>query len=277
MNLHLARKLQKLHEYCSILQYFLKSIVKTIMLGSSTACRIFNDCHSPNSNFSFRGPDRAWWASTAYQSTESAPYKTVLVCNPASIHGELFFFAPGTAIKRYFLLHLQCRQFVLLPTVAVPGNTILWHYLFFAALPESILDGIPVKRGWIVAPFPWGSSPLPHPASSRFVRVTVLVSTGYSQWSWFLQLKHYNMFSQSGETQCPREVILVLLCRINDFRTNVMSFVATFVSFTTEESKYLCKYFINSSVLAHQLIFCYDMLVIWGKYIFITTVQLSEF
>lgn len=56
-----------------------------------------------------------------------------------------------------------------------------------------------------------------------------------------------------------------------------MSFVATFVSFTTAESKYLWKYFINSSILACQLIFNYDKLVIWGKYIFITTIQLSEF
>lgn len=66
MNLYLHRKLQKLfwnilHEYHSILHYFLKSVVKHIMLGSSTACRIFSDCHSPSSNFSFRGADRLYW------------------------------------------------------------------------------------------------------------------------------------------------------------------------------------------------------------------------
>jgi len=98
-----------------ILQYFLKSVVKHIMLGSSTAYRIFSGCHSPSSNFAFRGADR----QTAYQPTESAQCKTVLVCNPASIHAELFSFAPGTAVKGYFLLHLQRRQFSLLPSVVV--------------------------------------------------------------------------------------------------------------------------------------------------------------
>lgn len=66
MNLHLDRTLQKLfwniwHEYHFILQYFLKSVVKHIMLGNSTACRIFNGCHSPSSYFSFRGADRLYW------------------------------------------------------------------------------------------------------------------------------------------------------------------------------------------------------------------------
>lgn len=127
MKLHLARKLQKLlwnilHEYCSILQYFLKSIVKAIMLGSSTACRILNDCHSPSSNFSFMGADGLYWLGEPALHTSLLNQLGIglfwYVTQQASLL-ELFLFAPGTAIKRYFLLHLQCRQFVLLPTVVV--------------------------------------------------------------------------------------------------------------------------------------------------------------
>lgn len=56
-----------------------------------------------------------------------------------------------------------------------------------------------------------------------------------------------------------------------------MSFAVTFVSFTTVESKSLQEYLVNFSVLAHQLIFSYDMLVTADKYIYLTTIQLSEF
>lgn len=186
MNLHLARKLQKLNilrENCSILQYFLKSVLKTIMLGSSTACRIFNDCHSPSSNFSFTGADRLYWLG------EPALHTSLL--NQLSI--RLFWYVTQQASMLSYFSLLQAQQlrgiFYCIWNAGNcpsshrcrPGNTILRRCLFFAALPESILDGIPVNWGWIVAPFAWGSSPLTHPASSRSVRGAILVSTGYSQ------------------------------------------------------------------------------------------------
>lgn len=40
-----------------------------------------------------------------------------------------------------------------------------------------------------------------------------------------------------------------------------MGFVVTFVTFTTAESKSLWKSFVNSSVLSHQLILGYGILV----------------
>lgn len=158
------------------------------MLGSSIACRIFNDCHSPSSYFSFRGADRltvlAHWANTAYQSTESAQYKTVLVCNPASIHAELFFFAPGTAIRRGFFTAFAMQAIQPSSQCCSLGNEILWICLFFAALTKSILDWIPVNWGWIVVTFAWCSSPLSHPVSSRSVSHRLRYHAFKSDWFW---------------------------------------------------------------------------------------------
>lgn len=154
------------------------------MLRSSTACRIFNDCHSPSSNFSFAGADRLYWLG------EPAPHTSLL--NQLSI--RLFWYVTQQAsIPSYFSL-LQAQQlrgiFTAFAMQAIrpsshrcsQGNTILWRCFFFAALPESVLDRIPVNWGWIVAPFAWGSSPSPHPASSRSV------SDSFSQHRIFLEI-----------------------------------------------------------------------------------------
>lgn len=70
-------------------------MVKTIMLGSSPACRIFNDCHSPSSNFSFTGADRLYWLSE--------PALHTILLNQLSI-GLFWYVSQQASVLSYFSL-----------------------------------------------------------------------------------------------------------------------------------------------------------------------------
>lgn len=75
-------------------------MVKTTMLGSSTACSIFNDCHSPGSDFSFTGADRLYWLG------EPALHTSLL--NQRSI--RLFWYVTQQASMLSYFSLLQAQQ-----------------------------------------------------------------------------------------------------------------------------------------------------------------------